>query len=179
MTYKENLINRVMDLSSKNKWSEAVLEWEVTDWNFAEEMDVERCICGKENIYYLYEISNVVTKNKLYPIGSRCIKRFERKEMNTEVRVLEKMFDLQKAYESGTFINLSSDLFSRNSLEYMYEKGAFKSSKFGTSKDNYEFMLKMFNARKQPNENQAAKIRAIIINDIIPYCNKLMNDKVK
>lgn len=39
-------------------------------------------------------------------------------------------------------------------------------------------MLKMFNMRGEPSENQLKKIRAIILNSIKPYLIQLLNDKV-
>ena len=62
----------------------------------------------------------------------------------------------------------------------MFDQGAFppnQYNKYNGDKD-YEFMLKMFNMRGEPSENQLKKIRAIILNSIKPYLIQLLNDKV-
>lgn len=57
-TYVRNLIMTVINNSESDNWQEAVTEWEIYD---CEEDDncSEECICGKENIKYLYAIRNV------------------------------------------------------------------------------------------------------------------------
>lgn len=64
--YRENLIQRVMDNSYGNTWEEAV-NWEITDC-VEDRSRKESCICGKEELKYLYEIHNVVTDKYLYPM---------------------------------------------------------------------------------------------------------------
>ena len=61
-TYRENLIQTVLDNSYGNTWEEAVNEWEITDC-VEDRSRKESCICGKEELKYLYEIHNVVSAN--------------------------------------------------------------------------------------------------------------------
>ena len=56
--YYENLLSVVLDSSKSSSWEEAVLEWEVSDWDEDEEMETS-CLCGKENIRYLFTIENM------------------------------------------------------------------------------------------------------------------------
>lgn len=76
--YWERLIRRVLELSTANDWDTAVTEWEIAD---CEEDDTlsESCVCGKEHLYYLFTIENVVNGNTLFPIGSSCIKNLVEK----------------------------------------------------------------------------------------------------
>jgi hypothetical protein len=55
--YVENLIKKVIDNSISNNWNDAVREWDIVD---CEEDDslTESCICGKEELRYLYTIQN-------------------------------------------------------------------------------------------------------------------------
>ena len=44
--------------------------------------DVFFCVCIKEHIRYLYTIRNELTGRTIYPIGSSCIKKFHRNDMD-------------------------------------------------------------------------------------------------
>ena len=85
--YQENLIKTVMDKSWGNTWEEAVQEWDIIDC--AEDNSLSRsCICGKEQIKYLYRLHNRKTNQWLFPIGSSCIKKFQRKEQQLQKQCL-------------------------------------------------------------------------------------------
>lgn len=168
MSYRYALENEVLKLSSSKKWSSAVLEWEISDWDKTEYE--ESCVCGKEGIKHIYTIRNTITGEELFPIGSQCIKKFEREDLTDKMAVLDKMFALQQAYESDYYITLTSEYFSRKSLLYMYENGAFKDTNYGSAEDTYDFLLKMFNMRSEPSSKQMKKIKAHIMADIRPYC---------
>lgn len=122
-------------------------EWEIADCE-EEDSASEICICGKENIKYLFTIRNTINGNMLYPIGSSCIKKFNRADMKEETSLYEGMFKLLHAVESNRYLSLSSELFSRKLLKYLFKQGAFntKYNNFDGEED-YEFMLKMFNKR--------------------------------
>lgn len=124
--YTERLIKRVIELSQSNNWDTAVTEWEIAD---CEEDDTlsESCICGKEHLYYLFTIENAINGNTLFPIGSSCIKKFGRSDLDDEAAVREKMFKLYHAVEANQFISLSPDFFSRKLLKSLYEEGAWRS----------------------------------------------------
>lgn len=179
MSYKERLIETVINNSISKHWDSAVLEWEITGWDEASSGESYSCICGKEDIIKLFTITNYNTNISLEPIGSKCIKRFGRTDLMDETSALEKMFDLQTAYENNEFIELNSKFFSRKSLEYMYKNGAFRDTEYGTAYDTYQFLLDMFNKRSKPTPKQQRKIKAHIMSDIRPYCKQLMIDKVK
>lgn len=178
MAKNYKLIETVLENSIHNNWKEAVLEWEIYD--VEEDMELaSTCICGKENIRYLFSIRNEKNQNILNPIGSNCIKKFERKEFNDQVNVNEKLFKLLHAIENGEFIKLNSEYFSRILLAYLYEDGCFKDSQYNTAEEGYHFMLDMFNMRNESTNNQKRKIKAIIMNDIRPYLEKRLARKVK
>jgi hypothetical protein len=94
--YQENLIKTVMDKSWGNTWEEAVQEWDIIDC--AEDNSLSRsCICGKEQIKYLYRLHNRKTNQWLFPIGSSCIKKFQRKDLQEKTATTEAMFKLLHA----------------------------------------------------------------------------------
>lgn len=117
-TYYKNLISSVLELSDSSDWQSAVLEWAIEDVVEDETLS-ESCVCGKENLRYLFTIRNTINGNKLYPIGSTCIKKFERSDLDEIVSVKEQLFKLLHAIENNEFITLSSQYFSRRLLRYL------------------------------------------------------------
>lgn len=170
--YMENLIFRVIDESEANSWNDAVLEWEIIDCEEDDELSLS-CICGKENLRYLYTIRNELNGKVLFPIGSSCIKKFERSDLNEEIIVREGMFKLYRAIRTRTFIELSSEFFSRRLLNALYERGAFRANQYNhyNGENDYLFMVDMFNKRNKDSISaaQQSKINAIIRWSIIPY----------
>ncbi len=63
------------------------MEWEIIDCE-EDESCSEMCICGKENIKYLYTIKNIYNANILFPIGSSCIKKFDRKDLREKTTLM-------------------------------------------------------------------------------------------
>lgn len=169
-----------MENSRGRTWEEAVNEWEIVDC-LEEESRSQACICGKEELRYLYRIHNFVTDRELFPIGSSCIQKFERDDLQEEVSVSEGMFKLLHAVEQREYIELSSKLFSRKLLKALYDRGAFKPNEYNDydGRNDYEFMLKMFNKRdKQSITNaQNRKVRAILLNSIKPYLQSELDGK--
>lgn len=179
--YVKNLIMRVIQNSESSIWEDAVKEWEITD---CEEDDSasEICICGKENIKYLFTIRNTINGNMLYPIGSSCIKKFNRADMKEETSLYESMFKLLHAVESNRYLSLSPELFSRKLLKYLFEQGAFDTEYNDfDGKEDYEFMLKMFNKRDKSSISmrQDKKIKAVLLNSIKPFLQNKLAEKVK
>lgn len=85
--YIENLSSAVLPLSLSQDIKEACKEWVAYRYIYLHEGTT--CICGKEDIRRVYEIYNETTDELLYPIGSKCIKKFDNESLNTVVRVLE------------------------------------------------------------------------------------------
>jgi len=69
--YYRNLIQHVINNSEASNWENVVLEWEVFDCEEDETIQ-SSCICGKEELRYLFAIRNTRNGNFLYPIGSSC-----------------------------------------------------------------------------------------------------------
>lgn len=178
-SYYENLLREVLDNSEANIWEEAVQEWWIEDVEEDECQDGV-CICGKENLRYLFTIRNSLNNNGLYPIGSSCIKKFERTDLTSEVDVKEQLFKLLHAVENNDFLTLSSEYFSRKLLLYLYQEGAFSATAYNNfePQKDYQFMLNMFNKRTR-SEKQDKKCVVIILNSINPYLQEKLSDKIK
>jgi len=161
------LIDQVMANSQdKTSWEIAVSEWEIVDHEEDIEME-SQCVCGHEHLRYLFTIENTENGNVLFPIGSSCIKKFERKDLNTQTTVLEKLYQLHHAIEDGEYIVLDSQFFSKNLIKYLYEHDVFLPNQYNQndSENDYRFLLKMFNKRYKEDitENQSRKIKALIM----------------
>ena len=170
-TYINNLIKTVIQYSDADNWDDAVEEWKIADCEEDDSCSGE-CICGKENIKYLYTIKNESNGNELFPIGSRCIGKFNRMDMDEETALRERTFKLLHAVDDNEYLTLSPDLFSRKLLKWLYDEGAFNTeyNQYDGESD-YKFMLKMFNKRDKNSisMNQDKKIKALLLNSIKPF----------
>ncbi len=174
--YAENLIRTVIESSEASDWASAVEEWDIVDCEEDRKLE-SACICGKERLRYLYTIQNRYNGNELYPIGSSCIRKFERDDLDEEISVREGMFKLLHAFDDREFITLDSRLFSRKLLMYLYEEGAFPGTSYNDfdGRNDYQFLLDMFNKRKESiSSAQQRKINAIMVNSILPFLRRTL-----
>lgn len=180
-TYVRKLIMTVINNSESDNWQEAVTEWEIYDCE-EDDSNSEGCICGKENIKYLYTIRNVCNGRVLFPIGSSCIKKFNRTDLKEEIALIESQFKLLHAVEEHRYLSLSQELFSRKLLGWLYEQGAFDTAyNRYDGEEDYEFMLTMFNKRNKDSitPKQHKKIKAILLNSIRPFLERRLSEKVR
>lgn len=177
--FVENLIFKIIENSYSKTWKEAVKEWKIVDLEIIDKDSYTECICGKENIKYLYSIKNYNNGNIIYPIGSSCIKKFNRRDLNEEIDINMKMGELLIAYKNNQFIELNSKYFSKKLLLYLFENNVFESNIYNSFNPelDYKFLLKMFNKRNKPTENEEKKIRALIVKSIIPFLEEKIKTK--
>ena len=83
MTDYSQLFNEVMQNSTAKNWDKAVGEWVILDC-IEDPYCSSQCICGKENIKYLFTIENFTNGKRLFPIGSSCIRKFEKENLMEE-----------------------------------------------------------------------------------------------
>lgn len=180
-TYFKKLMQEVINNSESDNWKDAVEEWVIDDCE-EDEYCSEKCVCGKEDLRFLFTIKNKYNDNILFPIGSSCIKRFGRQDLKEETSIYEQMFKLLHMVRDHKFISFTSELFSRKLLNYLYKEGAFDNyyNKY-SGHDDYEFMLKMFNTKDKQSitVRQDKKIKAIIVNSIIPYLTRRLDNKTR
>ena len=180
-SYINNLVLTVIDKSDADNWDSAVYEWELDDCE-EDVMCESSCVCGKEHIRYLHRIINTRNGNTLFPIGSSCIKKFNRADLNQNVKIKEDLFKLLHHIENNDFIELTSEFFTRKLINYLYDEGAFDNNYNSYDGYNdYEFFLKMFNKRDKSmiSRNQRKKINAIIIFSLLPYLKGQLSNKIR
>lgn len=173
-----NLIDCVLGYSKSNDWDEAKFEWEIIS------IDVDpfcegKCICGHHGLKYLYTIRNMDNDLILYPVGSECIRQFNRRDFDEEIKIKEALFNLYYNVESRIFVSLTSEFFTRDLLLYLFNHGAFKPTIYNNynPEEDYDFMVRMFNKRNVISEACASKVRAILITSIIPYIREILIEK--
>ena len=179
MSSLEQLAKVVIEKSESKNWDIAVKEWDLVDTN--EDIGASStCVCGKTGLRYLHRITNLINHQSIYPIGSCCIKRFNRTDLNEKINVEEKLFKLYHAVGSNQFLSLSPELFSRKLIKYLYANGAFDSNNPSyTAKNDYQFFLDMFNKRNKAfiTIKQDKKIKAILLNNIRPFVRRELKGK--
>lgn len=165
------LISAIVDHSEADNWDDAVQEWSMTHCS-VDPTCSSQCVCGQESIKYLFEIRNEYNGNELFPIGSRCINKFGRRDLNEQVSVYEQMCKLLESVKKKEYIPFDSSMFSKKLLKYLYEHGAFPATVYNMRDpyNDYKFLLDMFNKRNEPTSHQIRKINALIMQAIIPYC---------
>lgn len=179
--YYNELKKVVIASSESDIWELAVKEWGI--WDCEENLlGSTSCLCGKENLRYLFTIKNKKNGKFLYPIGSTCIQRFGRTELMVETKVYKDMFKLFHAVEDDEFIRLDSGYFTRKLIVELYEEGAFSNNYHNgyDGQKDCQFLMDMFNKRDKSTITQAqhAKIRAIIGYSIKPFLQRKLNEKI-
>lgn len=176
----KHLVTKIQNNSIAHAWDEAVKEWEVADCRVDERESV-RCVCREESPAYLFTIQNKRNHKKIYPISESCIRKMGRKELNDATEINIQLFKLLRAIREEKYIELNSEYFTRKLLAYLYEISVFRPTRYNNfnGKNDYLFMLNMFNKRAKPSENQARKIRAIIANDLKPFLEEKLKEKVR
>ena len=161
--------------SVSDKWEEAVLEWQPIDLEYDPNVD-STCVCGHPNLFFLYRIRNEINGKELFPIGSSCIQRFERKELTAKLVSFESVINIYKAMMGWEPIEFTSKYFSRGLIDHMYERNAFKPTVFNSfnPKNDYLFSKKFFNKRDKSVIPSWDWIRmdAIMKHCILPFIKK-------
>lgn len=147
--YYDKLNRVILENSNSKLWNVAVREWEILDVE-EDSSQSEACICGKEDLKYLFTIGNQLNGNTLYLIGSQCIKKFDHVDLNDEISVKKQLFELLHAVENNKFLRLSSEFFTRKLLRYLLDIGAFKATQW----NDYSFMLDMFNKKTRTEKQE-------------------------
>ena len=171
------LIDAIVSNSEANNWEDAVQEWSMIGCKIDQSCS-SQCVCGQESIKYLFRIQNELNGNRLFPIGSRCIRKFGRRDLDEYVNVHEQMCKLLEAVKEHRYIEFSSEFFSKKLLTYLYEEGAFPPTQYNMNSPvrDYNFLMDMFKQRKEPTDLQKRKIKALVVTAIIPYCRSQISE---
>ncbi|MCU1579992.1 MAG: hypothetical protein JWP19_2196 [Rhodoglobus sp.] len=168
----ESLVQAVLASSKSNDWRRAVNEWVVVDLE-EEPAGTGVCVCGQTNLVKLFTIKNELNGAVLYPIGSVCVNKFGREDLDRQVSVFSDLHALRKALVEGQDVALTSEFFSRALLEYLLDSGAFTPDQwnFSDGERDYDFLAKMFNKRNKDtiSTRQQQKIYMLLRNKVFPF----------
>lgn len=119
------LIEVVINSSLAKTFEDAKYEWSVVDYV---RNDNEQCICGKKHIKHCYTICNKETDKILFPIGSECIKKFERQDLLRQMKVISNKNTIFKntgrKHDGKTYGYICENDFKY--IEYLKEKATNK-----------------------------------------------------
>jgi hypothetical protein len=168
----EALRRTVVAASKSSQWKSAAHEWEVITVG-EDPSGTGICVCGQNNLRYLFTIENLHNGNILFPIGSTCVNQFESEYLDDQVKVFTGLRKLRKAIDNRESIELTSDYFSRALLQNLYNDGAFTPDKWnrGDGEVDYIFLLDMFNTRNKDDisRKRQGKIYMLLTRKIIPF----------
>lgn len=98
-----SLLSWLLPLSESKEARPALQEWRIVGW-FGDASGTSECLCGQKGIKQLYTIRHKKNGQELFPIGSRCMKRFHNEDLNTSMTILaklEKTFNCQGSKYNG------------------------------------------------------------------------------
>lgn len=145
---RKSLHDAVLQASKADTWDQATKEWNEVSLIF-NGIGRSNCVCGNA-IKYAYELFNGVTGQRLFPIGSDCVRHFHRltldQQLEEKEKLLRKVENLtRKAQKKGKVKATKSD-FDERLLKWFWEKGVFKANRgnqFSPEKD-YQLFLEVF-----------------------------------
>lgn len=121
----------------------------------------------------MYTIRNQHTGEPLKYIGSRCVEHFKRDDLNLQVSFFRSLFELRKKILARDRILLLPEFFSRETLKWLYEEGAFPGTQYNgdDGANDYEFLRDMFNKRNKDEitPKQQNRIRGLLYYTLTPF----------
>ena len=90
---RKSLHDAVLQASKADTWEQATKEWNEVSLIF-NGIGRSNCVCGNA-IKYAYELFNGVTGQRLFPIGSDCVRHFHRLSLDQQLEEEEKKLFLE------------------------------------------------------------------------------------
>lgn len=142
---RKSLHDVVLQASKADTWDQATKEWNEVSLIF-NGIGRSNCVCGNA-IKYAYELFNGVTGQRLFPIGSDCVRHFHRisldQQLEEEEKLLKKVENLTRKAQKKEKIKVNKSDFDERLLKWFWEKGVFKANRgnqFAPEKD-YQLFL--------------------------------------
>ena len=170
---RKSLHDAVLQASKADTWEKAAKEWNEVSLIF-NGIGRSNCVCGNA-IKYTYELFNGVTGQRLFPIGSDCVRHFHRltldQQLEEEEKLLRKVENLtRKAQKKGKVKATKSD-FDERLLKWFWEKGVFKANRgnqFAPERD-YQLFLEVFQGGSWTKAEPKKKAR---MEEVLEKCIK-------
>lgn len=170
---RKSLHDAVLQASKADTWDQAIKEWNEVSLIF-NGIGRSNCICGNA-IKYSYELFNTVTGQRLFPIGSDCVRHFHRltldQQLEEEERLLRKVENLTKKAQKKEKIKVNKSDFDERLLKWFWDKGVFKANRgnqFAPEKD-YQLFLEVFQGGSWTKADPKKKAR---LEEVLEKCIK-------
>lgn len=170
---RKSLHDAVLQASKADTWDQATKEWNEVSLIF-NGIGRSNCICGNA-IKYSYELFNGVTGQRLFPIGSDCVRHFHRisldQQLEEEEKLLRKVENLTKKAQKKEKIKVNKSDFDERLLKWFWEKGVFKANRgnhFAPERD-YQLFLEVFQGGSWTKAEPKKKAR---MEEVLEKCIK-------
>ena len=171
---RKSLHDAVLQASKADTWDQATKEWNEVSLIF-NGIGRSNCVCGNA-IKYAYELFNGVTGQRLFPIGSDCVRHFHRltldQQLVEEEKLLRKVENLTRKAQKKGKIKVNKVDFDERLLKWFWEKGVFKANRgnqFAPEKD-YQLFLEVFQGGSWTKAEPKKKAR---LEEVLEKCIKL------
>ena len=172
---RKSLHDAVLQASKADTWDQATKEWNEVSLIF-NGIGRSNCVCGNA-IKYAYELFNNVTGQRLFPIGSDCVRHFHRlsldQQLEEEEKLLRKLENLTRKVKKKEKIKVNKSDFDEKLLKWFWERGVFKANRgnqFAPEKD-YQLFLEVFQggswAKAEPKKK--ARLEEVLEKCIKPF----------
>ena len=170
---RKSLHDAVLHASKADTWDQATKEWNEVSLIF-NGIGRSNCICGNA-IKYSYELFNTVTGQRLFPIGSDCVRHFHRisldQQLEEEEKLLRKLENLTRKVKKKEKIKVNKVDFDERLLKWFWDKGVFKANRgnqFAPEKD-YQLFLEVFQGGSWTKAEPKKKAR---MEEVLEKCIK-------
>ena len=170
---RKSLHDAVLQASKADTWVQATKEWNEVSLIF-NGIGRSNCVCGN-TIKYAYELFNGITGQRLFPIGSDCVRHFHRisldQQLEEEEKLLRKVENLTKKAQKKGKIKINKSDFDERLLKWFWEKGVFKANRgnqFAPEKD-YQLFLEVFQGGSWTKADPKKKAR---MEEVLEKCIK-------
>ncbi len=170
---RKSLHDAVLQASQANTWDQATKEWNEVSLIF-NGIGRSNCICGNA-IKYAYELFNNVTGQRLFPIGSDCVRHFHRlsldQQLEEEEKLLRKLENLTRKVKKIEKIKVNKSDFDERLLKWFWEKGVFKANRGNqfTPEKDYQLFLEVFQGGSWTKAEPKKKAR---LEEVLEKCIK-------
>ena len=170
---RKSLHDAVLQASKADTWEQATKEWNEVSLIF-NGIGRSNCVCGNA-IKYAYELFNGVTGQRLFPIGSDCVRHFHRlsldQQLEEEEKLLRKVENLTRKAQKKEKIKVNKSDFDERLLKWLWEKGVFKPNRgnqFAPERD-YQLFLEVFQGGNWTKAEPKKKAR---MEEVLEKCIK-------
>lgn len=170
---RKSLHDAVLQASKADTWDQATKEWNEVSLIF-NGIGRSNCVCGNA-IKYAYELFNGVTGQRLFPIGSDCVRHFHRmtldQQLEEEEKLLRKVENLTRKAQKKEKIKVTKSDFDERLLKWFWEKGVFKANRgnqFAPERD-YQLFLEVFQGGSWTKAEPKKKAR---MEEVLEKCIK-------